>query len=434
MKRLAPLAAGAVVALAAGPLVAAPSNFGCANLDEASPQMVEGKDGTFFRLTLDFRMNQPLSDDAAGMIGKIAAALRETGTELIYVPVPTKSLAMPDRVPESVGSYGFDMEIAEVAYDAFLTKMADAGVTVIDTMRAMRGAEGAPFLRTDFHWTPEGAQSVARAVRDTIAELPAYDDLEKGEYETRATDPVTIDSRPRDIIQEYCRETVPAAKVEGYETTQTSAPDAGGDIFASESSGPPIALAGTSMSAEESFHFEGFLSQESGLAVANYSKTGGNQFGGITSYLLSEDFQENPPAVLIWENPIYNNLGEFGDMPLRELYAPVAADCTPLDTEVPSSTELSAKLPDGLLTRESFVKVDTGSPNGREAVIHLSTADGVTARTPIHRPVRYAPTRWFYQYAAPAWRPDFTRVDVSLDRPATENATLSICKTEDTST
>ncbi|MAM62967.1 hypothetical protein [Maritimibacter sp. UBA3975] len=434
MKRLTSAASCALLTLGVAPLTAAPSNYGCNNLDRASPPLIEGKDGAFFRLKLDFRMNQPLSTGAAGLIGDMAAALRELGTELIYVPVPTKSLAMPDRVPDGVDSYGFDMEVAEVAYDAFLGKLTDAGVTTVDTMRAMREADGAPFQLTDFHWSPEGARAVAGALGETIRAMPDYDDLEKTGYETEATEVEPMDSRLRTTIQEFCRETVPAAEVQGYATTRTSESDAGSGIFAAEASGPPIALAGTSMSAEASFHFEQFLAQESGLAVANYSITGGNQFGGMTSYILSEDFRENPPAVLIWENPIYNNLGEFGEMPLRELHAPMAAECAPLDTEQDGSMTLTATLPEGALGRDDYIEVDTGSANGREAVIRLSTGEGVEARTPIRRPIRYEPTRWFYQYVAPAWRADFTRVDVTLDRPATDDATLSICKTEDTST
>jgi alginate biosynthesis protein AlgX len=434
MKRFVPAATCAVMAFGATPLAAQTSNYGCNNLDLASPQLVEGKNGTFYRLTLDFRMNQPLSPEAAGLVGDIAEALRAQGTELIYVPVPTKSLAMPGNIPPGVEGYGFDIDIAEIAYDAFLAKLAEAGVTVVDTMRAMRRAEAAPFQPTDFHWSPEGARAVAAALGDTIRELPAYDDLEKTGYETEPTDVEPMDSRLRGTIQEYCRQTVPAAEVQGYETTRTSEANADSGIFASDSSGPPIALAGTSMSAEATFHFEQFLAEEAELAVANYSITGGNQFGGMTSFLLSEDFRENPPAVLIWENPIYNNLGEFGEMPLRELLAPVAAECSALETETGGSSDLAAELPEGMLTRESYIEIDTGRANGREAVVTLTGPEGIEARTPIRRPIRYEPTRWFYQYTAPAWRPDFTRVEVTLDRPATDDATLSICKTEDQST
>ena len=54
----------ALLALSAAPALAQESSaYGCARLSEVSPvPYVEGRDGVFFRLTVDLRMHHPLSD------------------------------------------------------------------------------------------------------------------------------------------------------------------------------------------------------------------------------------------------------------------------------------------------------------------------------------------------------------------------------------
>lgn len=434
MKPISHALAAALVTLAVGP-VAAQSDYGCRNLQTADPMaMIEGSEGVFYRLNLNMRMSHPLSERAAAMVGRLAEELKQKGTTLVYLPVPTKSLAMPGHLPDSVSSYGFDIEIAEQAYDAFIGRLRDAGVTTVDTMRAMREADGKPFIGTDFHWSSTGARAVAGAVAEKLRGLPVGDELAQSKFETRETEMKTISSKLRQAIQSHCRESVPAAQTQGYETTSAGGGSTEGGIFASDSAGPPIALAGTSMSDGEEFHFEGFLSQAAGASIANYSITGGNQFGALTSYLLSEDFQSAPPAVLVWENPIYNNLGEFGAAPLKELLAAAGSTCEPLETRSPEPKVMAADLPREGLAPTDFIRVDTGAATGREATFDFATEDGLTVGAHVRRPPRYEPTRWFYQHVRPVWREELSSLRVTLDQPVESGSSLSICQLEETST
>lgn len=423
----------AAILLPAGAATAAPSAYTCAGLETAEPMAaIEGRDGIFYRLNLDMRTNHPLSPETATMIGQLSDALAARGTELIYVPVPTKSLAVPEALPDSVAGYGFDLDIAEAAYADFLRKLRENGVTAVDGVAAMRAANDTPFLATDFHWSPAGARAVAQAVAETIRDSAAYADIEKTRHDTQPADTRLRASEMRRRIQAYCHDAVPKVEIQRYVTTAEESGDASGGIFAADNAGPPIALTGTSMSAEEDFHFQGFLADAAGAAVADYAITGGNQFGGITSYLLSEDFQETAPAYVIWENPIYNNIGEFGETPLRELIAAARQSCTAIETRQPSPEVLEADLDAERLPRDAFVRADTGAATGRRAQFHFINADGLDVAATITRPVRYDPTRWFYQYAEPLWDDELAQVRVELDRPAREGATLEICTTEET--
>ncbi|AQS48589.1 MULTISPECIES: hypothetical protein [Thioclava] len=425
------LAAGLLAAGTGSALAQQKSAYDCHGLATADNlPVLEGSDGFFYRLNLNMRTYHPLSAAAAKTVGTLSRVLAERGTKLIYVPIPTKSLAMPEHLPPEAADYGYDKALAQAGYKAFLSRLADANVTAIDTVAAMNTLpdDRQPFIGLDFHWSPDGAHSVAKAIADTIHQTPSLDDMKTTKIELTSTGTKPVESALRRHIQKFCRDGLPVPRTERFKATEKGGGSGdAGDIFAADSAGPPIALVGTSMSAEKMFSFEDALSYETQAQVANYSVTGGNQFGAITSYLLSEDFRENKPRVLIWENPIYNNLGGFGERPLRELIAAAGADCTPLKTANPDPNVLTADLPANSWTPESYLGVDTGRANGVRATLKFSNDDGLTGSTTIQRSERVGPTRWFYEYARPLWRKDYTHVRVELDQPAEKDATLSTC-------
>jgi len=428
--RSLPLAAGLLVAGTGLATAQDASTYDCRGLATADElPVLEGQDGFFYRLNLNMRTYHPLSTAAAETVGTLSRVLAERGTQLIYVPVPTKSLAMPGKLPDAAADYGYDEDLAQTGYAAFLSELDAAGVAAIDTVAAMRALpeDRAPFIGLDFHWTPAGARAVAGAIADRIDETPALDDMPTTEINMTSTGTKAMDSALRRHIQSFCRESLPLPRTERFETTEVGGDAGGGGIFAADSAGPPIALVGTSMSDEGTFNFEDSLSVETQAQVANYSITGGNQFGGITSFLLSGEFRETAPRVLVWENPIYNNLGGFGERPLRELIAAAGASCEPLETANPAPRVLTADLPAERFTPETYLGVDTGSANGRRAELSFTTEDGLTGDATIQRSERVGPTRWFYEYARPLWRDDYTQVRVELDQPAEDGATLSTC-------
>ncbi|EPX86005.1 alginate O-acetyltransferase AlgX-related protein [Salipiger mucosus] len=428
--------------LAATPLAAQQadaSSYGCRDLTSAKPMaFLEGEGGVFYRLNLDMRMNHPFSERAAASVKALSDALAAKGTTLVYLPVPTKSLAMPDELPPAAASFGYDGAVARKAYRAFIDRFREVGVPVVDTATAMRGAEGPepPFVATDFHWSSTGARAVAGQVAETLAALPVHEDMAKTDHVTRKTETDKLASAMRRRIQPYCSDSIPQAETQGFVTEATS--DSGGSteggIFADAESAPPISLVGTSMSAEPAFNFEGFLAEAAGAEVANYAITGGNQFGSITSYLLSADFRDAPPDVLIWENPIYNNLGEFGELPWLELIAAVQDSCEPVETTISDDGTLSAQLSTDALGPDVSIRADSGDANGRQASFRFRTEEGFAVDSTITRPDRYEPTRWFYQALAPLQRSDFTRVEVGFDQPATDDATIALCNMKDPQT
>lgn len=411
------------------------SVYDCRNLEtSAELPVLEGMNGVFYRLNLNLRTFHPLSEAAAQSVGELSRALAERGTHLIYVPVPTKSLAMPQFLPAHVAEYGFDAELAQNSYLDFLSKLEEAGVTTVDTVAHMQALpdDRLTFSPLDFHWTPAGSGAVAKGVAEIIATLPELEGVERTEFEMVSTGFEEVISPLRTHIQNYCRDGLPIVETERFDLIETVKDATTGGIFATDDSSPPIALVGTSMSQDPAFNFANALSAEARLQVANYAITGGNQFGSIVSYVMSDEFDRYAPRVLVWENPIYNNLGNFGEVPLKTLTAAVSAECTPLETVHENDLHLSADMPKDRWTRESFLGIDTGRANGRRAETLFHTSDGLFERTVTERSDRFEPSRWFYEYARPLLRDDFIRVEVMLDQPATPDATLSTCILKET--
>jgi len=74
-----------------------------------------------------------------------------------------------------------------------------------------------------------------------------------------------------------------------------------------------VVLVGTSNSGV-AYNFAGYLEQYSGVPVVNMAVTGGGFESAMLQLLASEDFQQNPPKVIVWE------FATHYDMSLRDFY------------------------------------------------------------------------------------------------------------------
>lgn len=451
------LAAG--ITVAASPLFAQ-SQFGCTGLEahETVPS-IEGKDGVFFRLNLDIRMHHPFSDETVTFLSDLSEALAESGTTLIFIPVPSKSVTMPDHLPPEAALYGFDLDVATAAQDDILDRLEAAGVVAVDARTAMRQApEGElPFFKADFHWTAVGARETARALAERIRTLPVYDDLPKTNFETTEHGVEVAFSGMRRELQELCLEALPEAESMTYHTQAVQ--EVGGvvdlglassdgianvdlglgsgdvDLFGdAEESTVPIALLGTSFSATDINNFPGFIAEHTGVEVFNYALTGGNQFGAMISYLTSTEFRETRPQILVWENPIYTNLAQFGDQPTRELIAAAGQTCTlPLEPVLSEdNTMMSVDLAGYDLGPEDTLFVDINQSAGSRAVFAFQSEDGRQRVKVIERGERLKRTGRFYMPLSGLWDDGAAAVDITSSLPFTNQPSVFACTTQPT--
>jgi alginate biosynthesis protein AlgX len=420
----------------------APSAFRCKNLEKASDiQLLEGKDGMFFRVIPDIKMFHPFTDATIDNLAKISSALKANGTTLIYVPVPTKSMILPDLLPEQAKLYGFDPVIANAIYSDIIDRMKARGVIAVDIATAMRDKPKAAngdlaFFRTDFHWTAQGAAPAALEIARRIAALPGYDgklDLTAEPIELPA---VRIQSTMHKAVQHYCRSAIPSASAHPYKfetapidiLAETQTEPGKSDIFAA--SGPSgIALVGTSFSDMAIADFAGFLEHYSGLQVENHSISGGNQFGSILSYLTSREFTKTRPKFLVWENPVYNNLAQFGDAPLLEILAAAKQDCgVSLAAERQDAKSVLVDLTGHAFGEADLISADVGDNAGRKVTFEFTTSKGEHHVREVERGERLRSTGRYFLPLSDLVGADLSKVLISFDVDMTEQKSISLCR------
>ncbi|MDP3193904.1 hypothetical protein [Tabrizicola sp.] len=445
---LCTLLAPAVLAPAAQ---AGPTQFGCANTEIAPSASIEGKDGVFYRVQSDLRLQHPMDDIVVGQLAQLARVLEEQGTTLIYVNVPTKGQAMPQYLPPEAAAYGYDPAVMQANYQDVTDRLNAAGVPSPDLMTAMLKAEPDErvFFQADFHWTPIGARIAAQAIGEMIRSLPAYADLTPVTFTSQEAAPEIAFSGLRRELQTYCKETLPQVEATTWVTTVASdaalsaadifadgepaQPQAEGgalDIFGTGGDEASLVLVGTSFSDSSINNFAGFLSEYAGIEAVNYAITGGNQFGSMTSYLTSREFAEDRPTFLVWENPIYNSLAQFGPVPMDELIVAAGPACDIATKTTIEEGTLAASFQPGQLKPEDALLFDQGGEGARLADVTFETRAGIRRSLRIERSDRLRATGRFFLKLEPYWHPDLVKVAVRFDRPLTDTSALTLCPTQ----
>lgn len=426
-----------LMALTCGTPALAQSQFGCTENQFSSVMpSVEGRDAVFFRTFADLRLQHPMDARVVKQLGRLATVLQENGTTLVYATIPAKSQGMPGFLPKDAAGYGYDRTIAEAVYDDITTRLNAAGIVAPDLMRALQTADpdDHPFFRADFHWTSSGARLAAKAIGDAIKATPAYADATPATFVSKEIGMTPAFSTMRRALQGFCKDALPAVETMAWETTKVedaTAADGTLDIFSDTTDAAQIVLVGTSFSDSEVNNFAGFLQEYSGLEVINQAITGGNQYGAITSYLTSPDFKEQRPRFLIWENPIYNNLGQFGSAQLEELIAAVGNTCTvTLQAEPDGKNGIVADLGEHQLGPEDAVFADFGAATARGATFTLDGPDGLVRTSTIDRGDRLRATGRFYLGLSAFYVPGLHRIHVVFDRPVAEGAQITLCLNE----
>ncbi len=438
---------------------AGPSQFGCANTELAPSASIEGTDGVFYRVQSDLRLQHPMDDSVVAQLAQLTRVLAEQGTTLIYVNVPTKGQAMPQYLPPEAAQYGYDPAVMQANYKDVTDRLNAAGVPAPDLMTAMLAAklDEKVFFQADFHWTPTGARLAAQAIGEMIRSLPAYADVTPVEFTSQEAAPEIAFSGLRRELQTYCKETLPQVKATTWVTTQASGADLSAadifadpaasdeapaetteapaegevlDIFGTGSDEASLVLVGTSFSDSSINNFAGFLSEYTGIEAVNYAITGGNQFGSMTSYLTSREFAEDRPTFLVWENPIYNSLAQFGPVPMDELIVAAGPACDIATETTAADNALTASFQPGQLKPQDAFLFDHGGEGARVADVTFETKAGIRRSVRIERSDRLRATGRFFLKLEPYWHPDLVHVSVRFDRPLTDTSALTLCPTQ----
>jgi alginate O-acetyltransferase complex protein AlgJ len=227
------------------------------------------------------------------LIAEVQRRLQAQGTQLTVALLPAKVRLYPEYLPA--------VRPAALHRDRYLRArhgLQRRGVRAPDLLGPMARckSQDAVFLRTDTHWTPDGAACIAQALAASGA-LPVADGAA---YRTEIAD---TRLHRGDLMQflplaPYFTALLPQPDVLVVRSTQSASADLFGDAPV-----PSVALVGTSYSADARWNFDGALRDSLGQDVLNLAQVGQGPFQPMRAYLDQPLGAGPAPAHLIWEIP-----------------------------------------------------------------------------------------------------------------------------------
>jgi alginate O-acetyltransferase complex protein AlgJ len=244
---------------------------------------------------------------------KVQKTLSAKGIKLLVVVVPDKT-----RIEASqLGMLHRPSRYAQRA-SQWVTDLNSSGIDALDltdTLAAFKQKHTAAFLKSDSHWTEQGAQAAAIAVSAEVLHLK----ITPSPAQTWVVDKRIDSSRSGDLIrlagvdwlptglqpeQDIAQETsfkvddrknnAPGSSAQSVASTSTD------DLFG-DTDLPNIVVIGTSYS--RTSNFVAFIEKELNAKVANLARSGGDFSGAMNAYLSSVAFKKTPPKLVIWEIP-----------------------------------------------------------------------------------------------------------------------------------
>ncbi len=269
---------------------------------EAGPEVLVGTGGWLYSAE-EFDPPEDLSmplDDAVERISSVRDVLAAKDIDLVIALVPTKA-----SVEEShLGRYRVPDALA-TRYDDVRSALMNQGIAVPDIRQSLHGAasEADMYFRTDTHWTPRGARRAAAAVADIAGPI-----LER-HHSTRINFQTEYGPRRQyvgDLLQFVplgpWRNRGPAPDVvKEIVATAGSRPATAEDLFATPDI--PVALVGTSYSANPTSGFREALKDALDADVLAVAQEGKGPFAPMDAYLASTAIDDPRPDVVVWEIP-----------------------------------------------------------------------------------------------------------------------------------
>jgi len=241
--------------------------------------------------------------------------LAQHNVQLVLAIIPAKTRLYPEFIGATQPA-----TMRQGLYQAFQDGARQAGIIAPDLLAPLLQAkrQGAVFLRTDTHWTPLGAEVAAQKLGAVIQRVVPL----AGEPQAYITEPGEALAHQGDLLSFlpldplFAELMPPPDRIQPRRTraAQEGAADGGDALFAENR--VPVALIGTSYSANQRWNFAGALRQALGSDLVNYAEDGRGPLLPMLKYLQTDEFKTAPPQVVIWEFPerylpMHSDLSEF---------------------------------------------------------------------------------------------------------------------------
>jgi alginate O-acetyltransferase complex protein AlgJ len=258
---------------------------------------------------------QQLRDNLA-LIRGVQAHLAQRDVLLVVAVVPAKARLYP----EHIGKHPIS-PLRQDLYQRFHRALRRADIAAPDLLQPLQAGKerGQLFLRTDTHWTPLGAEIAAQHLSQGVQAAVKLD----GEPQVFVTEATGQAAYQGDLssflpLDPLFSQLLPTADQLQQRQTHAAQPqdDAAGLLGDVEL---PVALVGTSYSANPAWNFAGALRQHLQRDLSNHAEDGQGPIVPMLKYLQSDEFKNTPPQLVIWEFP--------------ERYLPMANDLDGFDPD-----------------------------------------------------------------------------------------------------
>ncbi|MCV2884906.1 hypothetical protein OE749_09380 [Aestuariibacter sp. AA17] len=244
-----------------------------------------------YQLSADYQNNL---DANTNYIITAVNALQKKGIESHIVVIPEKVEIYSDRLARVTPHNTLDLR------DQVKSILINHSLSVVDPYPALiTKQDGDTFLRTDTHWSPLGAKLSANWISHS---LPALQGQTQFRTEYIEDIPLRGDLLTFIPVSPYLESLGPAGEMLPVFQTQKIAEETA-SLFGDDSL-PSIALVGTSYSANEKWHFHGYLQQALKQDILNYAVEGKGPFSPMAAFLSQSDADLAGIDTVIWEIPV----------------------------------------------------------------------------------------------------------------------------------
>jgi len=229
-------------------------------------------------------------------IKEIRDQLSARGIKLLVIAVPSKARLMLD----DTGRYQVPVQ-KDNAYTYFLRQLRHRKIESVSLYEAFKGSPARYYYKTDTHWNETGARKAALEISAHVSKIWPGLTFERTVFKQEAGRERLFEGDLMRFLPLFGTRSLFGYEKERYIERTTRPENISGNLFGDPA--VPVALVGTSYSADEKWHFDGFLKQSFQADVLNFSDEGLGPFQVMENYLKDASFEQTPPKLVIWEIP-----------------------------------------------------------------------------------------------------------------------------------
>lgn len=278
---------------------------------EGTSGVVLGRDGWLFT-NQEYRVPNDLEHNLSLQLAQITAVqarLAAHKKRLIVLPLPMKLDIYAEHTLRAA-----DPRVISL-YDQFVERLQQQNVSVAPLRARFLAArnEVPLFLKSDTHWTPQGAREAARELARQHPEL-----IGSTPYASQALTQKTIKGDLMNYIQFQQRGEPPAysaSTIELFETLKAGQAVSDSSLFGDEPQ--HIALVGTSYTKIDDWNFSGFLKEALSNDLFSVAVEARGPFEAMNEFLKSDQLTNDNLDTVIWEFPLRTVLAHRAGSPSR---------------------------------------------------------------------------------------------------------------------